>query len=565
MIKDSSSAQLQIDNVVSLKTTAENLLPNLQNPSLVEGELSLFHLILDMLDAFLVKSIEEDTDFQQIHEKIMVNIRYSAENVQHLVDEKNISRAEMKVKFELVPLLKILQVTLVYLFFYKGEPEKEKEFSEKVQPKMMEDSYAFRYEEKDDYPYKVSIVVLGYNHLEYTKECVNHILKNTPVSINYELILINNGSTDGTKEFFELFPKAKQMDFKVNDISLSTYCVRHLVEGRFVCNVSNDVLVGANYLENILACAESDPTHLFIVPTTPNIANLQTIPCEYSSIEDFQEFSEKNNISDPNRWEHRVRLCNPLSFYRTFTVFCGEDYITSPIPFVISGIGFGDDYVSARVRRRGGKCILAKDSLCHHYGSVTLKDEKEYQTIVYHQKKREIFADSIGIDPYLTGFCYSKALFCNTKPAIMPTNQEQVSVLGVETGLGSNPLKIKEILKEEMGNLDCKLTLISGNSLVVQDLTAIADEFQEISSLEEFTSFIDGKEYDYIVYEDKFKVKGSELEVYRLLKGSLKKNGLLVIRSPLKTGKNLLKPVKIVKDEDNVTGAPFEWWIYQSK
>lgn len=48
----------------------------------------------------------------------------------------------------------------------------------------------------------VSISILAYGALEHTKACIQSVLENS-VGHEYELILTDNGSTDGTAEFFE--------------------------------------------------------------------------------------------------------------------------------------------------------------------------------------------------------------------------------------------------------------------------------------------------------------------------------------------------------------------------
>ena len=44
---------------------------------------------------------------------------------------------------------------------------------------------------------EVSILLLAYNRLDKTRRCVESILDNTK-GIRYELVLLDNGSTDGT-------------------------------------------------------------------------------------------------------------------------------------------------------------------------------------------------------------------------------------------------------------------------------------------------------------------------------------------------------------------------------
>ena len=46
---------------------------------------------------------------------------------------------------------------------------------------------------------KVSLIMRAYNRLEYTIETLSNIIENT-VYDNYEIIIINNNSSDGTAQ-----------------------------------------------------------------------------------------------------------------------------------------------------------------------------------------------------------------------------------------------------------------------------------------------------------------------------------------------------------------------------
>jgi len=53
---------------------------------------------------------------------------------------------------------------------------------------------------------KASVIVVTYNHRKYTKNCLSSVLVNNPL----EVIVVDNGSTDGTAEFIEKeFPQVK--------------------------------------------------------------------------------------------------------------------------------------------------------------------------------------------------------------------------------------------------------------------------------------------------------------------------------------------------------------------
>ena len=48
----------------------------------------------------------------------------------------------------------------------------------------------------------VSIIIVNYNTCNMTKECIDSIFKKT-LGVSFEVILVDNASTDGSKEFFE--------------------------------------------------------------------------------------------------------------------------------------------------------------------------------------------------------------------------------------------------------------------------------------------------------------------------------------------------------------------------
>lgn len=48
----------------------------------------------------------------------------------------------------------------------------------------------------------VSVIIVNYNTLGLTRECIDSIVEKTQ-GITYEIILVDNASTDGSKEFFE--------------------------------------------------------------------------------------------------------------------------------------------------------------------------------------------------------------------------------------------------------------------------------------------------------------------------------------------------------------------------
>ncbi|HBD01570.1 MAG TPA: glycosyl transferase, partial [Lachnoclostridium sp.] len=59
------------------------------------------------------------------------------------------------------------------------------------------------------FSHKTSIIILTYNNLDYNKPCIESIRKYTKAG-TYEIVVVDNNSTDGTKEWLE-----EQNDLKV--------------------------------------------------------------------------------------------------------------------------------------------------------------------------------------------------------------------------------------------------------------------------------------------------------------------------------------------------------------
>lgn len=253
------------------------------------------------------------------------------------------------------------------------------------------------------YKYKVSICVTGYNKLEYTKRAIESIMKYTDFSSgDIELITSNNGSTDGTEEYFESLPHEKKLNFKHNLVAVpSSFAM--VAEGQYIVEFSNDVVATPHWLEQLLYCMESAPDIAMIVPTCneDSISHGQGIPIPYrndfNDMESMQEFAVQYNHSNPRLWEERPILMPFVNMQRMEIVAL---HLSDPA-YVKSF--FSDDDLSTMLRRTGWRMILAKDTFLHHFGSIThgkATNEKNTAAIV---EMRRVYYEKWGIDAWESG------------------------------------------------------------------------------------------------------------------------------------------------------------------
>lgn len=150
---------------------------------------------------------------------------------------------------------------------------------------------------------EITVFVVAYNRLEKTRRCVESILKYTE-GIDYELLLVDNGSEDGTLDYFQSVPYLRKRMIRITKNLGSQYALNlamRLSSGRYFVQVTNDVIVTKNWLSNLLRCVESDPRIGMVTPGSSNISNLQEIPLNFSSYEEMQEKAAAYNQSDPRK------------------------------------------------------------------------------------------------------------------------------------------------------------------------------------------------------------------------------------------------------------------------
>lgn len=459
----------------------------------------------------------------------------SLKDIRKLVTD-NPEKVSWKLEYELGSILEIGAQQLYYWGIVDGHPEEKEKFEE-----FLADSDMFRIlkipAQEREYACDLSIVVTGYNHLDVTKLCVASILDNLPEGIIYELILQNHGSHDGTKEYFESIQRARTINVTVNGAVPGI--VLKACRGKYLLHISNDVVIGKHAIDNLYRCAATHPDYGFIVPSTPNVSNLQTVPVNYGTAEQFAAFAEKNNVYDEKSHEQRVRLCNPLDivpidiYLKAYFELYEDMFFNKKVM-----ASFPDDKRSLWMRRNGYKNILAKDAYCHHFGSVTLKRDlgkEEEQTRLY-AAGRKAFYDKFHVDPWGTGFCFDPDLFSQWKI----DRKDNACVLGINCGLGSNSLKVKEILREK-GAHDVILYNCVQDQRYLQDLRGVSDKAFLFENLQDLVRLTGRSHYNYIVIEDSI----SEITLDSLLQ-ELEKAGLefneLAYKMPDGTWKIVVKP-----------------------
>ncbi len=523
MVKNQELA-LQIKEILG---TLVEALPEAYNYLEANNKIVFHTLIRDMEQALIVLENIAQQEQEEEYKEVVIksqNCYASLQAIKQYEKENDIELALNKLEFELFPLLRMGYARFYYFTLIEGNEEREKLFWEEEAVSLCKNYYIEESMKTGKYKYDVSIVVIAYNKLEYTRACVEAVIKNMPRGLRCELILLNHGSSDGTKEYFEnIFPE-KQIDIKIN--SDGFFVPYFIAEGKYLLTISNDVIIGKNTAEIMYEAMEEDEMIAYAVPVTPNITNLQydmkkDVIVSYESMDEFQKIARKYNRRDKQLEECRVRLLNPLSMFRTEYFSNSEKTKTlAKILLLMKHVVFGDDTISLHFRRAGYKNVLMKDIYCHHFGSVTVGNSFDYL------KGRIQFNKAYGIDAWERGVCFQYELFHK----LVFNKKDAKRILGINSGMGSNPLKIKEELKAHTGNTEVQLINYTTNERMIADLKGVSDVAEYVPNWETLFAKLEGS-FDYIIICGDIEQELAYQEYVKRLYDMLETEGILIFES----------------------------------
>jgi len=212
-----------------------------------------------------------------------------------------------------------------------------------------------------------SIVIVTFNQLAYTKECVDSIRLRTDEP--YELIFVDNGSTDGTVGYLrslsgiQLIENSENRGFPaaVNQ-GLAT------ATGEYILLLNNDTVVTTGWLRQMRDVFESDRRIGLVGPCSNSVSGEQMVPATYQDMSSLDGFAWEWGKRHQGIVEETDRLIGFCLMIRRAVI---DQVGRLDEQF---GIGcFEDDDLCLRALRAGWKAVIARASFVHHYGSRTFQ------------------------------------------------------------------------------------------------------------------------------------------------------------------------------------------------
>ncbi len=229
---------------------------------------------------------------------------------------------------------------------------------------------------------KISIVLVTYNNLNLTIQCVNSILRNTTWP-NYQLIVVDNGSEDGTGDYLERLrqevPTAKVILNPDNRgfAAANNQGLRE-ADGDILLLLNNDTVVPDGWLDPLVRHLR-DPSIGLVGPVTNAVGNEAKIEVSYTDIQQMQDFSDCYTKA------HKGQSFD-ISMLAMFCVAFRRG-ILEEVGYLDEAFGIGmfeDDDYSRRVQAAGYRTVCAEDAFIHHYGQASFRKliaSGEYQAL----------------------------------------------------------------------------------------------------------------------------------------------------------------------------------------
>lgn len=243
------------------------------------------------------------------------------------------------------------------------------------------------------YP-KISVIVLCYNQLEYTKECVKSVLEQTAYP-NYELVIVDNNSTDGTANYLKQVARENaHVKIVLNQDNRGFAGGNNdgiaVSDGDYIVLLNNDTVITRGWLTGLLKHYVNNEKAGIVGPITNSIGNEAKINVSYVDIASMPLFAYQYTT------EHMAEEFSHSGILAMFCVMISRKVYEEIGPLDENyGIGmFEDDDYSIAVKSRGYSLIMSEDVFIHHYGTVSFKklENEEYKKIFdtnkeYFEKK----------------------------------------------------------------------------------------------------------------------------------------------------------------------------------
>lgn len=202
----------------------------------------------------------------------------------------------------------------------------------------------------------ISIIVPIYNAEKYISRCFNSLISQTYK--NFEVIAVNDGSTDRTFEILNQYEKKDQRIKVITKHNEGSASARNLAlkyaKGDYIAFVDVDDYVSVNFLEILADIAEETEADI--------------VECDYTIVYDEKELKERiNKIEEPHlltNIEKLEELCNKSTYLKSCVLWTKlyRSRLFQGLKFV-ENKGIDDEFIIHRLIYRANMVAVTEQKL----------------------------------------------------------------------------------------------------------------------------------------------------------------------------------------------------------
>jgi GT2 family glycosyltransferase/glycosyltransferase involved in cell wall biosynthesis len=245
---------------------------------------------------------------------------------------------------------------------------------------------------------RASVIIPVYNQLKYTKECLESLSRSLNEKV--KLIVINNASTDGTKQYLESLSNERFDIYIINNqtnFGFPKAVNQGLLkaEGQYIIVANNDIVFTKGWLEEMINTAEQE-TKIGMVGPMSNLANgLQMDKkIRYKTRNEIHKYADAVNKKNSGEYLNTPRIDFLCALIKKEVVdkVGGLDERYSPG-------NYDDDDYCLRANIAGYKTVVAKNVFIHHHGSKSFFANAQLQLSDLYEANLKKFIEKWGATP----------------------------------------------------------------------------------------------------------------------------------------------------------------------
>jgi GT2 family glycosyltransferase len=242
---------------------------------------------------------------------------------------------------------------------------------------------------------KVSVVVLTYNNLAFTKACLDSLERHTHYP-DWELILVDNASSDGSVEFLQIYSEQHErvrLILNVENLGFAAGNNQGLAAatGEVLILLNNDTYVTPGWITGLVRHLRRQPDLGMVGPVTNNVGNEAKIDISYRDMGEMIEAAFVYTRAHPRE----------LLYNDTIAFFCAamtrQAYAAvGPLDEAFGQGFFEDDDYCKRIRGKGYKIAIAEDVFVHHHLSASFGQLEDPERRALFKRNKAIYEQKWG-------------------------------------------------------------------------------------------------------------------------------------------------------------------------